>query len=1049
MLILLALLTGSLWKVLDRPLGSSTSVAASSAYTSGHAELLSLYGEDLPFEPRLSASGRRAGASGVVEGGSVLAFAGDGFERRVRAEARIERDLATAPAAETRAAAGVRDLLGGNIGRGIAALEAARLARPDDPRILNDLAAAHLVWDEDEGRGVARVKALSWALRAVELDPQSPEWQFNLALALEALHLELAAREAWERYLEMDSRSPWAERARRHLEAFEEEPRWRGRAEAATRLQELDGSASGELIVELSRRSPERLLDHAERELLPRWARAIESGDLRRAERVLARVQSIAAALGSGRGARPLELMVDWLTDETERNRRRVARAHLLLTEGLESFEAFDVGTAEAALEAAARELADLGSPYALRARHYLALCLYQRTEYDEASKAVSEIVLAARALPDLVVLGHALHAQGTILDSQKRPLEALARYEAALAVYREAGWSGRAAGIESLIAGVRSSLGQEEPAWDHRLRALADSSWILESRHRVRSWSEATGAAERAAGPEVARFFADELVRAAEEANEPLLAATALRQRATVLYPLGEREGALDDLDTASDWIDQVVDSTVAESARGDLLLYRGELLAEDDPPEALAALDEAGRLFEATRYESMFPRLLLARSKANRALGAKEEAEADLDAALSEAEQALGRLTDPLARMTYAEKARSLYDEALAVAVETGRADVGLEYAERIRSALLTRDRVSEVEALTQAARRVPSSTTVLVYHLLPDRLLVWVLRSGGSRLIHLPVGRESLETEVRRLRAALTTGGEWHDAAERLYGTLLEPAADELAGTSDLVVIPDGAIHGVPFAALVNPVTGRLLVRDFRVRTSPLLSLALPEPGEPAGDRFDASAAVLAVAPPAGPSSAGSLSALPHARAEVERLSQLFPRTTLLRGEQANKRAFLEEAETSSLVHFGGHAEANPRFPLASSLILAPEDDSDGRLYVFELLEGRLRTPRLVVFSACSSSVGPGGLTSLTGAVVAAGVPVAVGSLWEVADRPTAAFFERFYSELREGADPVAALRTTQLSLLESSDPELSHPRTWAAFQASGVARVASEE
>jgi CHAT domain-containing protein len=345
-----------------------------------------------------------------------------------------------------------------------------------------------------------------------------------------------------------------------------------------------------------------------------------------------------------------------------------------------------------------------------------------------------------------------------------------------------------------------------------------------------------------------------------------------------------------------------------------------------------------------------------------------------------------------------------------------------------------------------MLEAADELPSSKAVLVFHLLPDRLLVWILRTGSLRLVSVPVGADELTAQIRVFRRALASGGEWRPMAEKLFEELFGPLGDGIEGAEDLVVIPDGAIYGLPLAALVNEESGRFLVEEFRISTSPLLSIAL---GAQRTQRFgglDASTAVLAVANPWQPRSSTALPELPYAEMEVERISDLFPRTTILGGRAATKDKFLEEAQRSSVIHFAGHSVVNPRLPLLSSLVLSPgAEGSSSRLYVYELLEHRLEAPQLVVFSACSSRVGGAALTSLTDAVLVAGVPVAVGSLWNVADRPSAAFFERFYSELREGAEPIEALRATQLSLLRSSNAELAHPSTWAAFQASGVDRT----
>jgi tetratricopeptide (TPR) repeat protein len=59
--------------------------------------------------------------------------------------------------------------------------------------------------------------ALKSFKQAVELDPEYREAQFALAVTLEDLGKTKQARQAWQRYLEIDEDSVWSEEARVHL----------------------------------------------------------------------------------------------------------------------------------------------------------------------------------------------------------------------------------------------------------------------------------------------------------------------------------------------------------------------------------------------------------------------------------------------------------------------------------------------------------------------------------------------------------------------------------------------------------------------------------------------------------------------------------------------------------------------------------------------------------------------------------------------------------------------------------------------------------------
>lgn len=96
---------------------------------------------------------------------------------------------------------------------------------PDNAKIYSDLGALYLeksrlASPEDEKEVSASAElALRNLDSALKLDENLPEALFNRALLLQKMPaMKNEARAAWEKYLEKDSRSKWAEEARRNLE---------------------------------------------------------------------------------------------------------------------------------------------------------------------------------------------------------------------------------------------------------------------------------------------------------------------------------------------------------------------------------------------------------------------------------------------------------------------------------------------------------------------------------------------------------------------------------------------------------------------------------------------------------------------------------------------------------------------------------------------------------------------------------------------------------------------------------------------------------------
>ena len=94
------------------------------------------------------------------------------------------------------------------------ALERARAAAPDDPRVLSDLSAALLARSRAAEDTWDAVRALNHAERAWRLAPSMPEAAFNAALARERLHLRSEARKAWLAVQQLRARIALGRRSR-------------------------------------------------------------------------------------------------------------------------------------------------------------------------------------------------------------------------------------------------------------------------------------------------------------------------------------------------------------------------------------------------------------------------------------------------------------------------------------------------------------------------------------------------------------------------------------------------------------------------------------------------------------------------------------------------------------------------------------------------------------------------------------------------------------------------------------------------------------------
>jgi CHAT domain-containing protein/predicted negative regulator of RcsB-dependent stress response len=135
----------------------------------------------------------------------------------------------------------------------------------------------------------------------------------------------------------------------------------------------------------------------------------------------------------------------------------------------------------------------------------------------------------------------------------------------------------------------------------------------------------------------------------------------------------------------------------------------------------------------------------------------------------------------------------------------------------------------------------------------------------------------------------------------------------------------------------------------------------------------------------------------------------------------------------------IHFGCHGEAGDEF---QSLVLSqdiPGETEDG-FFSFDEIMSCDYNAQLVVLSACKTNLGKiargEGLIGLTRAIMYAGTPAVVSSLWKVNDTAAKELMVRFYKNLLEkGMEKSEALRQAKLELLNSKN--YGSPIFWSAF------------
>jgi CHAT domain-containing protein len=365
----------------------------------------------------------------------------------------------------------------------------------------------------------------------------------------------------------------------------------------------------------------------------------------------------------------------------------------------------------------------------------------------------------------------------------------------------------------------------------------------------------------------------------------------------------------------------------------------------------------------------------------------------------------------------------------------------------------------------------------TLLLEYSLGKERSYLWCVSQDGLHGFDLP-GRTQIEEAASAFRETVKSGQD--DAAVERAGTrlsrmVLSPAAS-LLGDKRLLIVADGALQYVPFAALADPGQPRayrpllmgheiiaepsastlaLMRRHVAGRTQAPRTLAVfADPVFEATDERLRGTTVAAAKPQAAflTRAAGlGLARLPASRQEGQSIAALLPESKrwLALDFDANRDAALgPRIADYRILHFATHGVLETAHPELSALALSLYDargkPQDGFLRLYEIYNLKIRAD-LVVLSACQTALGKNvrgeGLIGLARGFMQAGAPRVAASLWKVDDQATAELMRRFYEDMLgpQRRPAAAALRDAQLAIARQE--RWRSPYYWAAFTLQG--------
>lgn len=312
-------------------------------------------------------------------------------------------------------------------------------------------------------------------------------------------------------------------------------------------------------------------------------------------------------------------------------------------------------------------------------------------------------------------------------------------------------------------------------------------------------------------------------------------------------------------------------------------------------------------------------------------------------------------------------------------------------------------------------------------------------------------------TLRDDEVRVREATTVicnaaaSGSVVDAAT-LRGLSAELLANIPDDADELLVIPDGPLHALPWSLLTDEQRGGPVgIHRSLVHAASATSYFALVDRETTRERDGTDRGEHDLLLVADPSYTDEQIQDPQRRrlmgsaVEAEMIEKLVGGCTVLRRKEATEARVVAELPRHRRAHFACHALEDPDDASHSGLLLAPPTqqdrerlkNTDDLLETWEVEDLRLACD-MVVLAACSTATGnaePGeGLVGLAHAFQLAGTRQVLAALWPVDDAVTARFMKLVYERMRNTNSLQEAVRGARASFATERP---AHWAPWIVF------------
>jgi CHAT domain-containing protein len=927
--------------------------------------------------------------------------------------------------------------------------------------------------------------------KALTIQPKMPEALFNRALCYQHLLLRASAREDFLKSLDIERDPNWRKEIQHRLDEVSRpvEPQ----KKVADIVSEFDAAFAEndtETAMRIGKDYPEQLRGHALRDVTFEYLKTATAGDWPKADSALSELQLIGTAsdrsvtdlaeylrrLSQAEQASQLELIGKYVGTARQPTSSASAartleglqldfrRTKNLVFETLSAFQVADRLCYEKRFADSIRLL-----------REYLPMTEQRNWPQDRARYLTQLGFEVSRLGEDSLGIKYCEEALSLCVKYPQLGSQALQRMSVP---YLQLG------DLDAALLRLRQSttliLGRGLVQLLHQ--SLAYNYFQIASIYNLRDQ------------PELALRYAREALDFAKQGSAHAYAAEFSAFVAFQYARLGQFEEPANYLKTASDYLKQVEEGRGRDFTETQMLKYAAETamllgdnttaIAELERAESLAKKDEGATLQTID--------VLNARAKARILSSADRDGEGDLMQAVKLIERYRYNLDTPDERSHFLDASQSVFDQLIALEAGSLRhPDLAFDMSERSHGRALLEEinrravfgldtrgssSLSSIQPLTLGAvqPKLPGDLCVLQFAVTNQRTYIFVVTRDSFKVFESAATTSSLDRSVQSYLADLRSVApieQVNEKARSLYDDLIKPIESYLPANAALCIVPDKALHYLPFAALLDS-SNRYLMESHRLTYAPSASTLIECI---AGSRLRRSSGperILAVGNPAfDPQGFPGLPALSSAEREADESARVYGSgAVVLKQADATEPRVRAAFQDCNVAHLATHCLVQEGSPWLAALVLAgaapaesinesrsatarsgsvpaygksPEqnaDPNDGLIFLSELYSMKMPHARLVVLSACQTAVGQyyrgEGIVSLVRPFLTVGVPAVVASLWSIDSDATTTLMIEFHRQRKNlGRDAGEALRVAQQRLARHGP--FQHPYYWAPF------------